>query len=167
MVFLKEYDWLPPIHLETQVDAFRFGVHFRQQVAVSLDLGAAGSAYLDKSELLLVCGIFVQESLDAAKLFQNSLGVIDSINTHPHIRSVYTEALEQRRSLKVTRSMRSGRRGRLGEGDADRKRPHRGGMAGTVDGGAVPLDSAFERPIYRLQKVHAMRLRMEADQVSA
>src|SRR5260370_8281291 len=55
----------------------------------------------------------------------------------------------------------------FGEDHADRKWTHQGDVVGAIYGEALPLDARLQRAVYRLKKIVAVVLHVEADEVGA
>src|SRR5437867_2107972 len=95
VVSLQEDDRFPSILSQPPIDPCGFRLHCCHKLMVSLDVSTAGCANLHESERTLISRIAFQESLDRQKTFQNSLGVIDPVNSHPEKNRIQTEILEQ------------------------------------------------------------------------
>src|SRR5258708_10097681 len=76
----EKNDGLPSFRLQSRVDTIGLGRNLRDKVLITLDIRAAGSAELDKRELLLVVRKLVQKSFDSPEPLHDSLRVIDTIH---------------------------------------------------------------------------------------
>src|SRR5579863_7283292 len=123
---IQKYDGLPISAGEALIDALRFRLHLGHQVVIALDMRPARSADLHEHESLAIGRMQLEEPLDAAKSFRNSLGVIYAIDAEPEIfHFVHAKAAEQRRALFVRGHGRDWGRLLAVERHADRKRSHR------------------------------------------
>ncbi len=139
--------------------------HFAHHVAVARNGSAAGRANLDKGELVLVGRTVFEKALDGAKTLRNSLGVIDAVHADTHVGGLHAKIPEQCRALQVREILR-----RLGlivavERNADGKRPHQRGMPVPHHRKVFPIDARFQRAIHGIQKIVAVPLDMETDQI--
>jgi len=66
--------------LEARVDAVGVGRHVGQQILIAIDIGAAGSANLDKGEAPLVGRVELEKEFDGAKTLENAFRVVDAID---------------------------------------------------------------------------------------
>ncbi len=164
---LQKDNGLPPVRLQTPIDALCLGLHFTQEFVIAPDVRAAGSPNLDKSKFSFVSGITVEEPLDRQKTFENPFRVIDAINTHAHIERLYAQLFEQGFTLRAGRARAWRWSVFLGRGHADRKRPHHGQVPFTVHGKSLPLNAGLDSAVYSLEKVVTMGLNVKANQVGA
>ncbi len=88
VVLFAKHDGFPARRLEARVDAFGFHADFVEEIFVALDVRAAGRADLHERESLLVRGVQLEKALQSAKTFQDSLGVVNAIDTHAEKRSL-------------------------------------------------------------------------------
>src|SRR5260221_13383678 len=161
---LEEYDRLPSTRAEAPVDAIGFRLHFRHQILVALDMGPAGRPDLHERKLLLIRRVLIEKTLDSAEPLRNAFGIIDPIDAKPHESRLDSQLTEQFGSFRA-RSLRWGRSAVLLEGHADREGPDRGEVILAADGEMFPIDPRFQRVIHGLQKIVAVRLDMESDQI--
>src|ERR1022692_4646151 len=79
---IEKHDGLPSVSLKPPVDSVGFGLHLCQQVAITFDVGAAGCANLQKSELAAVSRMLFEQPLDSQEPFQNAFRVVHTV--HPN-----------------------------------------------------------------------------------
>ena len=91
---IQKDDRLPLSALETPVDALRFGFHFGQQIVIALDVGAAGRSDLDEGELALIAGIFFKKALDGKKALEDSLCVVDAVDSDSDVGRIDPQAAQ-------------------------------------------------------------------------
>ncbi len=66
-----------------------------QEIVISRDRRAARRSDLHECEFPLILGPFLEESFDSAESFDDSLGVVDAINTHAEKAGLDSKILEQ------------------------------------------------------------------------
>src|SRR5579864_2905376 len=93
---IEKDDRPPAIGLEMTVDSFGLHLHLIHELLVAPDMGAAGSAYLHKSEFALVGRIPLKKSFNGQKTFQDALGIVHAVHSHTQAKSIYAELPEQR-----------------------------------------------------------------------
>src|SRR4029077_3632733 len=167
MLAIEEHDGLPLVALKTAIDALGLLGYLLHQIAVTLDMGAARRTDLHKRKLPLVRRILLQEPFNGAEPLRDSFGVVHAIDPHAQKRGAHTQLREKADALYMRQlQARCWSIRRIGS-DADRECTHPGLMAGTRHGEMLPLNAAFQRPVDSVQKIVAMRLNVEADQVRA
>src|SRR5213078_1197614 len=91
VVPLEQHDGLPLAFFEAPVDALGLGIDFGQQIAVTLDVRAAGSAHLNEAELRAEPGEFFEEALDASKALQDSLGIVHPVDADSDVGGLHAD----------------------------------------------------------------------------
>src|ERR1051326_6765346 len=86
MMAMPKPDRPPFAGLQTSIDARSLGFDALQEIVVLRDIRAARSADLNETEFLPVLRILVEESLDSAEALEDSLGVVDAIDTDADIK---------------------------------------------------------------------------------
>src|SRR5580704_11714460 len=167
VMFAEKYDRFPPACLESRIDAIRLRAYFFEKVFVAVYFGAARRSYLHEGEAMLEGRVKIQEVFDAAETLDDSLGVVNAIYPHAQQAALYTQFARERRALfsGVSRFVYGVPIFR--KRYADRIRPHPRNVSLPIDRKTVPLRQRFHGTIHRFQKIVAMRLDMEADQVRA
>src|SRR5260370_14960337 len=82
MVLLAKHNRFPARRLEARVDALRFGANFIEEVPVALNVRAAWRTDLHECEPLLVSGVEFEKTLEGAEALEDSLGIVNAIDTH-------------------------------------------------------------------------------------
>src|SRR5690242_1002017 len=99
---VQEDNRLPLGSLKAPVDAFGFDFDISQEVVIALDMGAAGSANLDKGEFFPIDRVLLEQPLNGQKALQNALGVIDAIHSHPEEQGFHPGFLQQLYPFRVS-----------------------------------------------------------------
>src|SRR5690349_7210096 len=156
---------LPTPGLEPCIDAIRLSGDFVQQPLIAVNFGAAGSADLNKCEASLIGRVKLQEALDPAKSFEDTLRVIHAVDSHPKQSGLDAQLIAQRGALFVHRATLLRLTLFVLLRDTDGVGANARHMATPVDGEPVPFRQSFDRAIDGRKKVVAMRLRVETDQI--
>src|SRR5436309_1957288 len=82
MVLLAKHDGFPARRLEARVDALRFYTDLIEKILIALNVRAARGTDLHESQPLLVSGIDLEKTLQGAEALEDSLGVVNAIDTH-------------------------------------------------------------------------------------
>src|SRR5260370_27096493 len=128
---------------------------------------AAGTEDLHETEPLLVSGVELEKTLESAEALEDSLGVVNAIDTHSEERGLDTHLGAKRGAFFAGAARFADRVRILRKRHADGIGAHPRDVALPVHGEAVPLRKRFERAVHRLQKIVAVRLNMKADEISA
>src|ERR1039457_1321539 len=164
---LNQDNWFPAGGLETRIDPFSFNGDFVQKILVTLDLRTARSADLHERKTALICRVQLQKPLYTAEAFDYAFGVIDAVDSNAKQTSFYAQLFAQRGALRSGTASRFVLRRDFGEGHADGVRAHARDMALAVNGEPVPFGERLNRAVNCFQKIVAMRLNMETDEVSS
>src|SRR5580658_3632657 len=166
VVAVQEYDGLPIVGLKAAINAFGFLDGLFHQVVIALNVRAARGADLHKRKLAPVSRTFFEEPLNGAEFFRDALRVIHAVQAATEKRRANAKLAKQTRALEMGKLER--RHGVLGiTRHANGDRTNQGVVAVPVDGEVLALNAGFERAVNGIEKVIAMRLQMEADQISA
>src|SRR5216684_987030 len=163
----EKNDGLISLRVYRTLDTIGLGRNLRDKVLITLDIRAAGSAELDKRELLLVVRKLVQKSFDSPEPLHDSLRVIDAIHADSKKQGFRSQLRQNVRSVLLRGNAQLAFIHRLRQSHADRMGPNQCDVVIPVHGKTVPLDPALQELIHRVQEIIAVRLNMETDQVSA
>src|SRR5580704_13575677 len=171
VVALEEDNGFPVLGVKAPVDAIGFAFHLADQILIAADVGAAGCAYLDEGEAADVGRIEIEKTLDAAEAFRDAFGVIQAIDADSEIIGLHAQLSLDAIALLAQHLRRSGAVGmesrRLLEIHTDGERPDDGVVAAPADRETLPHDARFEGAVDGLEKIVAVRLNVEPDQVRA
>src|SRR6266849_5742084 len=92
---LEKHNRFPLSALEAPVNALCFSFHFREQIVITLDVGAAGRSDLHERKFALIGRILLQEPLNREEAFKNSFGVVNTIHTNPHERCLDAQSAQE------------------------------------------------------------------------
>ena len=135
---------------------------------VTIDLGATRGADLSQGESTLKLRVLIEQTFDRAETLEQSLRVVDAVHTDSENLGFDTEGLAQRGALVgLAREQFAAGRGGFRKRDADRIRSNAGRVPESSDSEPIPLGERLDGPIHARQKIVAVPLRVEADQVSA
>ena len=135
-----------------------------QKIVITLDVRAAGSTNLHQGELSLVLRILLEETLDAKEALKNALGVIDPIDANGNVQRIGSDFLQQCCLMRMERLSLWLRR-RIRERNTDREGTNQRDVVVTVDRKTLPLNARLQGRVHGLQKIVAMRLNMETDEI--
>src|SRR5947208_15471492 len=96
MVLLAKHDGFPARRLEARVDALRFYTDLIEKILIALNVRAARGTDLHESQPLLVSGIGLEKTLQGAEALEDSLGVVNAIDTHAEGRGRHAHWWAQR-----------------------------------------------------------------------
>src|SRR6267143_2994591 len=131
------------------------------QLMVALDPAEARGRELDEDEALAVGGVALEETLEGEEPFGEPLRVVDPLDADAEKLGRNAEAVEQ-----LLARGRGRVRHELGR-DADRERLDVRRARSAYDREVLPVDTALDRALDGIEKVVAVILRVEADQVGA
>jgi hypothetical protein len=135
---------------------------------ITLDVRATGRSDFDEGKFPLITGIFLEESFDGQKAFENSLGVVDAIDADAHEGCFNSQTTQQSGALEVAETVVQVFRGAvIGEVNADGKRPDESAMALAEGGEMLPVDAGLDDAIDSLEEIVAVGLDMKADEIGA
>src|SRR6202140_4480860 len=167
MMLLEKEDGLPVAGLEAGIDAFGLGGQFVEQTLIAHDIGAAGSANLDKGEATLVGRIEFEKEFDGAEALENALCVVDAVDADPEKRGADAEFVAEGGALFLHAAMRLEGIAVFLKSNADGVRAHASDVALAVHGEAVPFCEGFAGAIDGGKKIVAVRLNVKADEIGA
>ena len=150
---------------EAGINAVGLSFDLQLKVGVSLDAGAAGSAYLDEGELTLVAGVSLKKAFDGLESLEDALGVIDAINADAEERCLDSQLSEQRAAFLLSGQVAASLRNVAGQFDADRERLDGGEVIIALDGEVLPIDARLEDAVYGIEEIVAVTANMEADEI--
>src|SRR5258706_12282094 len=167
MMTLEKEDGLPVAGLEARVDAVGVGRHVGQQILIAVDIGAAGSANLDKGEAPLVGRVELEKEFDGAKTLENAFCVVDAIDADSEKRGADAELTAQRGALFIHAAMRLEGMAVFLKSNADGIGEHTGQVSLAIHGEAVPFRERYDSAIDGGKKIVAMGLNVKADEIGA
>ncbi len=159
VVALEVEDRLPALGLVGAVDLLHRRVHLRLQRLIAGNGAAAGRRELHEHEALAILGEALEEAAQGAEALGQALGVVEPLHPDPEELGGGVEAREQ------LLARRGGRVVHEAGSHADRKRLHRRDVLAAGDREALPVDAGLDRALHRVQKVVAVVLGVEADDV--
>src|SRR5271167_193287 len=160
-------DVLPATDLKPDVDALRFSTDLLEKLLVARNVRAAGSADLYQREAAQVNRIHFQEAFHATEALDDSLGVVQAIDTDGKKRCFDSEFGTKCASLFSSTATWHALVAGLGKRHTNGIGAHPRDVALAVDGEAVPLRHRFQCVIHRFQEIVAVRLDVETDQVGS
>ena len=154
---------LPLAAFKARVDPLSFGCHLGLELAISLDAAASGRADLDEGEFLLVAGMHFKKHLHCLEAFDDALGVVDAVDAHAKKGCFDAKFCKQQAAvfgysspLDIISVLKL---------HADRERTHPRVVVVPAYGKVFPIDPGFEEVVHRIEKVIAVCLDLEPDQV--
>src|SRR5262249_48903943 len=124
-----------------------------------LDATAAGSRQLNEAQALAILRVALEEALERPESLGQALGVVDSLHPDPEQLDVETQLREETLPPDVARLVHEF------PGHADGIGFDVGGVVAAHDREPLAVDPRLERAVHRFQKVVAVVLGVEADDV--
>src|SRR5579859_612400 len=165
MVPLEQNDGFPAPGLKARVDAVGFDAHFLEKLAVAGNVGAAGSANLDKTEAPKIGGIIFEKAFDSAEALENPFGVINAIHTDTEKGRFDAKLFAESGALFTRRTMRVWRFPVQRSRHADGIRTDTGDAALAINFKAIPIGESFEGAIHGGEKIAAVRVNLKTDEI--
>src|SRR2546428_2072462 len=163
MLPVEEDDGSPFAGLEAPVNAVRLCLNFSQKIVVTLDVSAAGGAYLDKSKLTQVVRIFLEETLNCPEPLLNTFCIVHPINANSEEKGVDAKLPQQRSFFSVDGLFAHPIALDFIKRHTDRERLHDGAMVFPLHREMIPVDARLYGAIHRLQKIVAIGVNMESN----